>query len=324
MQVSTRSDIPPSITFGGLTSSQSSESGKSILPSVGISNLINHYPDVISDHLHFCHLKKCVPSTPRCVRCMDMGIEDCRYGSVKKRGIGSTLRMGQACVPCWSVAASSLLKGACETDTNTLLPLAARRRKAVSGLAFKVGPRLRRLTSPNQRCDGKRPCMTCVNGEGGDGCTYEPRQRSHRTNASALPISRETESHPPSIRTLPSQPPATRFLFSEPLTCPSLGIPLLTLSNSSGSTFSLLPPPPPRLAPSSHARGEIVLGPSSDFSVVRHTHDTTECVLRPTVSSFTVLPSIHFQTVPWPLQIPLSLILPERMQISSVAGATST
>jgi len=29
-----------------------------------------------------------------------MGIEDCVYGSVKKRGVGKTLKMGQACAYC--------------------------------------------------------------------------------------------------------------------------------------------------------------------------------------------------------------------------------
>ena len=36
----------------------------------------------------------------------------------------------------------------------------------------------------------------------------------------------------------------------------------------------------------------------------------------PTVSPFT---SIHFRTMPWPLQIPLSLIPPEYVEISPVA-----
>jgi len=245
---------------------------------------------------------------------------------VKKRGTGTTLRMGQACVPCRSVAASSLPKGACETDALTLLSLAVRQRKAVSGLTSKVGWRPRGLTSPHQRCDGKRPCTTCVNGERGTECTYKIWQRSRRAGASAFPVRREIASHPPTAHTLPSQPPATEFSFSELLTHSSLNIPLLTLSDSSESASSLLPPPPPRapyerpLAASSHVHGEMVLGPPSDFSVARHTHDTTECLLRPTVSSFTVLPSIHFQTIPPPFPVPLSLVPPERIQISSNAG----
>ena len=63
-------------------------------------NLINCYTTGIFDRLALNRLKKCIAGTPRCVRCTAMDIEDCSYGSVKKRGAGSTLRMGQACIPC--------------------------------------------------------------------------------------------------------------------------------------------------------------------------------------------------------------------------------
>jgi len=215
-------------------------------------------------------------------------------------------------------------KGVYGTDTN-VPSLAVRRKKAVSGLTFGVGSRSRKLTSPYQRCDGKRPCMTCVNGKGDYECTYEPRQRSHHTNAGTLPISRQTASRHLSARTLPSKPAAIGFPFSESPTRPSLGTPRLARSNSSESTSSLPPPPPLAsyerpLAPSSRVHGEIALGPSSDVSNVQDIHPTTESAPHPTVSSFTVLPSIHFRRIPWPLPVPLSLIPPERVQISSNAG----
>ena len=41
---------------------------------------------------------------------------------------------------------------------------------------------------------------------------------------------------------------------------------------------------------------------------------------RSTASSFTILPSVHFQTVPHPLPLPLSDIPPERLQVSWVSG----
>jgi len=190
-----------------------------------------------------------------------------------------------------------------------------------------VVSRSRELTSPHQRCDGKRPCTTCVNGERGAECTYEPRQPPHRPNARALPVSHETTSHPRSARALPPKPPATGFSFSGPLVRPSLGDPLLPLSNSSESASSLLPSPSPPLltpyepppAPSSRVCGGMVLGPSPSSSVVWYTHDTMECVLRPP-SSFTVLPSIHLQAIHRPLRISLSLIPPERVQVSSITG----
>jgi hypothetical protein len=75
---------------------QGSESGKSVSPRMKLLNLINHYATGIPT----APSKKCTPGTPRCARCTAMGIEDCSYGSVKKRGVGNTLRMGQACIPC--------------------------------------------------------------------------------------------------------------------------------------------------------------------------------------------------------------------------------
>ena len=185
------------------------------------------------------------------------------------------------------------------------LPPATRHRKAVSVLMFKVGFMLRGLIPLHQRCDGKRPCATCVNGERGAECTYEPRRRSLRASASAPPAPRETASHP-----LPSKPLTTGFTSSEPLTHPLLGTPLLTLSNSSEPASSL--PPPLALYEGPQA-------PSSDVSIVRHTYNTEGCAPRPTVS-FTVLPSIHFRAIHRPLHVPLSLIPPERVQISPIAG----
>ena len=155
-----------------------------------------------------------------------------------------------------------------------------------------------------------------MNGERGAGCTYEPWQPSHRTrtgSTNALPVFRHGDSASglPSVCTLPSQAPTNGFPFSEPLTHPPLDIPLLTWSNSAESTPSILP---------HHVHGEVVPGPSSDTSIVWNTHDTTECVPRLPVSSFTVLPSIHSRAVPQILQVPLSLISPERVQVSPVAG----
>ena len=166
--------------------------------------------------------------------------------------------------------------------------------------------------------------MTCVNGERGDDCTYEPRQRSHRTSTT-LPILRETAFRPPSVRALPPKPPTVGFSLSGSLTRPSLGAPHLTWSNPSASASPPTPPPPlasyeRSLVPPSRVHGEITLGPSSDVSAVQGTHSTTECVSHPPVPSFTVLPSVHFGRIPRPLPVPLSLIPPERVQVSSNPG----
>ena len=167
-----------------------------------------------------------------------------------------------------------------------------------------------------------------MNGERGDGCAYEPLQRSYRVGAGVPPTPRDTPSRPPlSDHTLQvSKPPAAGLSFSEPVTRP-LDAPLLTLPNPSKSTSLLLRAPPPSLTPyerglahSSRLHGEMELDPSSDVSVAQDSYDTTESAPHPPVPFFTVLPSTHFQAVPRPLQVPLSLIPPERVQISPIAG----
>lgn len=177
----------------------------------------------------------------------------------------------------------------------------------------------------HQRCDGKQPCTTCVNGERGVRCAYEPRQQSRRAKPKALLVSRDSAPRPLGIRTLPSEPSTVGFLSSERPIRPSLDIPLLTWSNSGESDPPLLPPLAPferPLTSPSHARDQVVpdRSPPPGALVVRNIHDTTGCISRPTVSSFTILPSIHFQTIPWPLQVPLSIIPPERVQVSPIAG----
>jgi len=82
----------------------------------------------------------------------------------------------------------------------------------------------------------------------------------------------------------------------------------LTWFNSSESN--------PPLAP--HVHDEVVSDPPPDALVLRNVHDTAECIPRPTN---TVLPSVHFRRIiPWPLQVPLSLVPPERVQVSPIAG----
>ena len=77
------------------------ESGKSIFRRLGMLNLtMDPYTDGIPDHLIPNRAKKCIPGTPRCVRCTAIGIEDCSYRSVMKRGTGNTLATGRACVLC--------------------------------------------------------------------------------------------------------------------------------------------------------------------------------------------------------------------------------
>ena len=186
------------------------------------------------------------------------------------------------------------------------------------------------LTLSHQKCDAKQPCTTCVNGDRGDACMYKPWQQSD-TNAPS--VSRGGTSGPQSDRTLPSQMP-TDGSSEPPISPPAPDLPLLTLSSSSksASSLSLSPSPAPCKRPSTptvqlppellpHIYDGILLNPSSETSVVQKTHGTAERFPRSTVSYFTILPSIHFQTIRRPLHVPLSLIPPEHTQVSCIAGS---
>ena len=192
----------------------------------------------------------------------------------------------------------------------------------MSDRAFNIEAKERRLTSPHQKCDGKRPCTTCVIGDDGTRCTYEQSQRSPRISTDRLSVAHNSEPSSQSVYTLPFKTAVNGFSFSEPQTHTSSDIPLST-------TSSLPPPLAPRerpltpmaqlpREPSPHVHGEIMLGPSPD-AAVRNTQAIMECIPRHTVPPFTVLPSLHFRTVPRPLQVPLSLIPPERVQVSPIA-----
>ena len=87
------------------------------------------------------------------------------------------------------------------------------------------------------------------------------------------------------------------------------GLPFLICSDSNESAPSLpLSPAPCEQSP-------------IDVSVVQKARDITKCDLGPTASSFTIFPTIRFQTTPGPLRPPFSLIQPERLQVSSIAGS---
>jgi hypothetical protein len=57
-------------------------------------------PVIRANHAPPRYFQKCVPGPSRCVRCTRMEIQDCIYEPVKKRGVGKTLRMGEACACC--------------------------------------------------------------------------------------------------------------------------------------------------------------------------------------------------------------------------------
>lgn len=204
-----------------------------------------------------------------------------------------------------------------------------RRGKAVSGDVLKVGPKEREGSLyPHQKCDAKTPCTACLNWDRGVGCRYEPRKRSRFTRINATSISRENTPGPTSSNNLP--PKTSADGLSEPLINPASDR-LLTRSDSSESAVSLSLSLVPYSEQSStsterhprdlstHLYDETVSYISSDVSVVQKHPGTTKCAPRLAVSSFTILPSIHFR-IPRPLQIPLSLIPPEHVQVSYIAG----
>ena len=165
----------------------------------------------------------------------------------------------------------------------------------------------RGLISPRQKCDAKQPCTACANRNEGVECVYEPRpQRPHL--APTFQTSVDTSSGPPTGT--PSD--------------------VLTLSSFRESAFPLFPFLPSReqlststaelpqeLSPRIH--DQVVVGSSSNVSVVQEIHGTMEWAPPPAGFSFTILPSVHFRTIPRPLRVPLPFPPPEYIQVSSIA-----
>ena len=195
-------------------------------------------------------------------------------------------------------------------------------------IRFESIQETRALTSTHQKCNAKQPCAACVSGDRVTECTYDSRQpRSRPTGTNTPSVSRNETPGPIHLHNLPSQAPF------EPSTDRSSDLPLSIWSDSSESGFSLplsLSPAlqerpstqaarlPWELSPRIH--NELVQRPSSDTPATHKVNGTTKCIPYPAVSSFTVLPSIHFQAIPRPLRVPLSFIPPEHVQVSEVAG----
>jgi len=184
------------------------------------------------------------------------------------------------------------------------------------------------FTSPRQKCDAKLPCARCVSGGTAAECTYELKHQSRPAVVNTPSVSRDKTSSPLRVRDSPSQKSSDGFSVpsTNPLDRPQ---PAWSDSGESSSHSRSLSPSPPREQPSTvrlpwelspRIHNELVPRPSSDVSVVRKPQDTVKRVPPPAVPSFAILPSILFQTIPRPLRIPLSLIPPEYMQISDVAG----
>ena len=143
--------------------------------------------------------------------------------------------------------------------------------------------------SDTHLCDAKQPCTTCVNKNKGAACEYEGSR--NRDNA----------------------------LSKRPTPTPKGVLLVRSNSNASGSRLSSSPdfrerplaqPEQSRREPPPTTHGKLVPVPSSDASVAVRALGAMEYPLHPIVSSFSILPSINFQSTTRPLQTPLSLIPP--------------
>ena len=144
---------------------------------------------------------------------------------------------------------------------------------------------------PHQRCDGKRPCATCVGREGAE-CIYAP-----------LPS--KTSAIESSLTVYPTRPPSDDPLPTGSVSGKYVPPPL------SPCERPLAPGTQPPWEPSTRLQaGMTLLGPLSDASAARNIHDTTECIPRPTGPPTTALPFVNFRTTPQPPRVPLSVQIP--------------
>ena len=153
-----------------------------------------------------------------------------------------------------------------------------------------------RAHSVHKKCDAKQPCTTCANKGKGATCKYE--------------VSRPRGDAP---RKPPTSPPRDDLL------------PWSDSCESGPSHFLPLDLPEKSSAPPEQSGRQLLplkldkaaSDPLSDASVVEKALSD----LRPDVFSFTILPSINFRAIPRPLRMPFSLVPPELVQVSCVAGS---
>ena len=180
------------------------------------------------------------------------------------------------------------------------------------------------FTLPDQKCDAKRPCTTCVNWDKGTECAYEQprpvgtdalsvppdnasgylnaRTSSFQTSADGLPF-REPPIDPP-----PDHPAPARPGPYESASPPSLSS-APYMRRPSRPTPRLPQDPPPFL------RNSTVPRPSSSPVI----HEIMERDSSPVGPPFTIPISIQFRTIPRPLRTSLSFAPPERVQVSCVS-----
>lgn len=156
-----------------------------------------------------------------------------------------------------------------------------------------------RAHSIHKRCDARQPCKTCAEKGRGAACKYE-------VSSGNVPPK------PP----ISGPPRDVLFPWSDSSKSgPSHSLSLVLREKSSE------PAEQSERQPSRLKLENAVLVPSSGASAADKALGVTECLTHLDAPSFAIIPSIHFRVIPRPLRIPLSLIPPEHVRVSCVAGS---
>ena len=118
--------------------------------------------------------QRCIPGPAQsCERCTKLAIKDCTYKPIKQRVVvGKTLRTGEACKRCRSASPARSIPSAVANIGLLPPPTQAEQAKRWAILLpLSTNPTKMRQTP--QKCDGKRPCVRCVEASEAFSCEYE-------------------------------------------------------------------------------------------------------------------------------------------------------
>jgi hypothetical protein len=152
----------------------------------------------------------------------------------------------------------------------------------------------------HKKCDARQPCTTCVNKNKSTACKYEGSRSSGN-----MPLR--------PLMPRPKDVLGTGSGSSEPGSSGSLFVGSHERPSSPQERFERGPPPPIL------EKVDRVLPPGG--SAAQKALDVAKWSPRSIEPSFKILPSIHFRAIPRPLRMPLSLIPPERVQVSRATGS---
>ncbi|KAF9643250.1 hypothetical protein BDM02DRAFT_3123697 [Thelephora ganbajun] len=220
---------------------------------------------------------KCVPATPRCLRCTELKIDECLYVSVKKRGTGNTLRMGEACQRCRKRKRRCDAKHPCtpciklNEGSNCVYEQSRTVQRMREKLPAAAQPFLFSFKSEPSPCDSSSSWVT-----------------SEDSSLSASDI---------------ASPDTSSSAFSSTDPTSSRASPEGSCSPESGTLDESDPPTPQETS-------------NSETQLVPFREESPEPHQPATIPAFSFLPSLRFPSIPRQLHMPLSLYDPERFQIS--------